>query len=519
MTPAKANTCPEIIISHPGADFDSLASMWAAHLLNPDRPVVMIAGEDSNVREFLALYGQEFPRLRLREIDISSVKHLTIVDCSSRSQLGQVEGLLDRQNVFVEIWDHHREKDIDFKVDRHHYAPVGANTTLLVGELIKRGIRPSPTASTLLMLGIYEDTGSLRFPSTTPSDIEVSAWLLEAGASLESLDRFLDIRLTRAQKSLLTALSLNVRVVEIKGVQIHVTQAATMEFVDEIAFLARKVQETESADVLFALVQLNDRVFIVGRSRLPSVDVGHILSIFGGGGHPQAASCLLTGTTHPIALQRLLDAVREQIQPSIRARDIMSRPVKTVSPDAPISEADSIIARTGHSGLVVTQDNNHVVGIITRREVDKALGHGLGHAPVKGYMVREPVTVQEEATLGELQNVIIERQAGFLPVLFGGRLSGVVTRTDVLGAIHKAGNLPASVGLQTVRPGQAEEKGRELLSLIPPRIMMILAMAGELADRIGDSCYLVGGIVRDLVLGKSNVDIDLLIEGDGIAFA
>ncbi|MFH1676449.1 MAG: CBS domain-containing protein [bacterium] len=509
----------KIIISHPGTDFDSLSSMWAAHLLDPEIPVVMIAGADTNVREFLALYSSEFPRIRLKEIDIGSVKKLTVVDCSSRTQLSRIEGLLDRKDVTVEIWDHHREEGPDFKVDIFHFGKVGANTTLLVNEIIRNGIEINPASATLFMLGIHEDTGSLRFPITTPEDLDAAAWLLRHSAALDVVDKFLGIRLNSAQRELLTNLSLNARVAEVRGISIHVTSATAHEFVDEIAFLARKVQETHNADVIFALVQLNDRVFIVGRSRIPTVDIGQILSVFGGGGHSQAGSCLLTGTTHPIALQRLLDSIRELVKPSIIARDIMSSPPRTVEPDAPISKAADIITRTGHSGLIVADEEKHVIGIITRREVDKAIRHDLMHAPVKGYMIRDPVTIGEETGIGEIQNTIIDHRAGFLPVIFGGKISGVVTRFDVLKALHKVPVRPDRL------PGpapiiEAEMAGKELIAKVSPEIHDIFLTASEIADNMAVPCHLVGGFVRDLALGKTkNIDIDLLIDGDGVEYA
>jgi len=506
-----------IIISHPGTDFDSLASMWGAHRLKPGSPVVVIGNIDTNVREFLALYGQEFPRLRLREIDIGAVEHLTVVDCSSRTQLGRIEGLLDRDDVYVELWDHHREEGPEFRADEVHYAPVGANSTLLVRELARQGIVVSPAEATLFLLGIYEDTGSLRFPTTTPDDLDAASWLLKAGASLDVVDRFLGIRLSKAQKELLTMMSLNLQVVEVRGLPIHVTQATVEDFVDEIAFLAKKVQETENADVLFALVQLRDRVFIVGRSRLPAVDVGRILSIFGGGGHAQAASCLLSGTTHSVALQRLLDAVRELVRPTILARDIMTVEVRTVDPNTPIEEAHAIMSHTGYSGLAVTDEGNRVIGVITRSDMGKALHHGLGHAPVRGYMVRDPVTIREETSLPEIQNLIIEKRAGFLPVVFAGKLAGVVTRTDVLRALHSSALRAAAA--PPAEEAAPREVGKALLSKLPDAQIDLLAVAGKLADEMGVSCYLVGGIVRDLVLDRKNVDIDVLIEGDGIEFA
>ncbi len=514
MPKAPGQKYSKIIISHPGTDFDSIASMWAAHILNPDVPVVMIAGSDSNVREFLALYGSEFKRIKLKEIDIGAVRHLILVDCASRSQLKRIEGLLDRKDVFVEVWDHHRKEGPEFKVDDLHYRKVGANTTVLVDEIIRKGIQLSPEEATLLLLGIYEDTGSLRFGSTTADDMIAASHLLKSGASLDTVDKFMGIRLTRAQKELLTTLSLNVRVIEVRGLPIHITRANVTEFVDEVAFLAKKVQETEAADVLFALIQLHERVFIVGRSRLPSVNVGQILSIFGGGGHPQAASCLLIGTTHTVAAQRLLDAIREQVHPSVLARDIMSTVVRTIDPESSIEDAHAIIVHTGYSGLVVTGDGYKVEGIITRPDIDKAMHHGLGHAPVKGYMIRNPVTISEESNLREIQNTIIEKRAGFLPVVFGGKVSGVVTRTDVLRALHKASPDTDSDGA-----GDLGELGKELLKKLPQQHLDLLALAGEVADSMRVSCYLVGGIVRDLMLDYPNADIDLMIEGDGIEFA
>lgn len=508
----------KVIISHPGTDFDSLASMWAAHMLYPDTPVVLIAGTDSNVTEFLALYGQELPRLKLKNIDISGIEHLVIVDCSSRTQLGRIEGLFDRNNVFVEVWDHHRKEGPEFRIDDMHYGEVGANTTLLIRELANRGVTPSQEEATLLLLGIYEDTGSLRFSSTTPHDLDAASWLLKHGASLDILDRFMGIKLDQNQKQLLTNLSLNGQVIDIRGIPIHITQASTIKFVDEIAFLVKKIQETENSDVIFGLVQMDKRVFIVGRSRLPAVNVGDILSKFGGGGHPQAASCLLVDTDRSIALQRLLDAIREDVRPRILARDVMSSPVRTIDSESSIEAGHTIIAHTGYSGLVVVDEENHVTGIITRSNMDKALQHGLGHAPVKGYMIREPVTISEETSLDEIQKIIIEKRAGFLPVVFGGKLSGVVSRADVLKALHTK-RFPTMSGYGQINGSSPREFGAGLIARLPEKYLEILSSAGELADRMEVTCYLIGGIVRDLVLGAENIDIDLLIEGDGISYA
>ena len=47
----------------------------------------------------------------------------------------------------------------------------------------------------------------------------------------------------------------------------------------------------------------------------------------------------------------------------------------------------------------------------------------------------------------------------------------------------------------------------------------LLAAARRVADEQGSPVYLVGGMVRDLLLDRANEDVDLVVEGDGIAFA
>lgn len=57
------------------------------------------------------------------------------------------------------------------------------------------------------------------------------------------------------------------------------------------------------------------------------------------------------------------------------------------------------------------------------------------------------------------------------------------------------------------------------LTRLPARHLRLLRQTGRLADERGVSLYLVGGVVRDLLLKRENWDLDLTVEGDGIAFA
>ncbi len=54
---------------------------------------------------------------------------------------------------------------------------------------------------------------------------------------------------------------------------------------------------------------------------------------------------------------------------------------------------------------------------------------------------------------------------------------------------------------------------------LPPELVNLLHIAGEASHSRGQSLYLVGGVVRDLLLGRTNIDLDLVVEGNAIELA
>ena len=170
-------SAPEIIISHPGADFDSLASMVAASKLYPDAKVVLIAGMDIGVREFYALYRDYFPLLPLRQLDRNSVRRVIVTDTSKLSRLRDIKEILDRQDVEIHLYDHHIEEEGELKADFSYCLPYGSTTTILIEQITKREIKINPEEATLFCLGIYEDTGNLTFSATTSHDLEAIKFL------------------------------------------------------------------------------------------------------------------------------------------------------------------------------------------------------------------------------------------------------------------------------------------------------------------------------------------------------
>src|SRR5262249_46824947 len=159
----------------------------------------------------------------------------------------------------------------------------------------------------------------------------------------------------------------------------------------------------------------------------------------------------------------LLAALESRVRREPVARDIMSVPPRTISPDATVAEARRRMVRYGHSGLSVVEDGR-LAGVITRRDVDKARHHRLAHAPVKGFMTRQVVTAHPEMPLSDMERRMIERDVGRLPVVAGGQVVGVVTRGDLLRARCGSGFAGVSV------PAEPDDVVRRLEERLPLRV-------------------------------------------------
>ncbi|MHB9095737.1 MAG: CBS domain-containing protein, partial [Eubacteriales bacterium] len=271
-----------------------------------------------------------------------------------------------------------------------------------------------------------------------------------------------------------------------------------------------------------AVVLMDDRVHLVARSKADAVDVSKILARFNGGGHSTAASATVRGGKIDVIVEEIREMLKEFVRPEVMAGNIMTAPVKTVPINKTIDEAGKILLRYGHTGLPVV-DGEEMVGIISRRDIDKAKHHGLGHAPVKGFMSRRVITISKQTPLPEIQHLMIDHNIGRLPVVDTGRIVGIVSRTDVLRTVHGE-NYPDKYervyNITQPVAGKGSDNVTELMvKNLPSHIRDLLGQISFLADREGFFVFTVGGFVRDLILGVENLDIDLVVEGDGLAFA
>jgi tRNA nucleotidyltransferase (CCA-adding enzyme) len=495
----------QVIATHGNTDFDAFGAMLAARLLYPEA-VVAVGTLNRNVRDFYRLHADELAAVsETSRLELDAILRLIVVEASSASRLGELEGVALDPEVETVLFDHHGEQGVPDWVSPEAavLSTDGALTTTLVGILAERELQPTPLEATAFALGIHEDTGSLTYATTTQRDVDALAWCLRHGARQDLVTEYLHTPLAAGERELLAALMEHLEPVGAEDVLIAALRWP--EYVDGVSNLAHKVVDLTDARVLVLLVEMDERVFVVARSRSESVDAAVVAGAFGGGGHAGAASAI-SRLALDVARDRALAALSETHTSTRHARDVMSTPVRSVGPDASVREAMTLCQRHGQSGVFVVEDGR-LVGGVSREDLDKAIGHALGHAPVRGIMSSHVVNAGEEATLQELRALVTSAEDGRVAVLRDAELVGVVSRADLLRALE--GPVP--------RPPEATASiAQELRET--DRLREIVDAVGALGERAA-GVFLVGGTIRDILLGEKSFDVDIAVEGDAIAFA
>lgn len=511
----------DVIATHTNADFDSLGGMIAASLLYPDALLVFPGGQESALRTLVERHPELLPPIcRIKDIPLASVNRLILVDCQDSGRIGALAPLLENPAVELVIYDHHPQAPTGRVADSGEIRPSGAVSTLLTERLRQSGVIPTPAQATLILLGIHEDTGRLLFPATGAEDYRAAAWLVEQGADLQVVAESLTQELTGEQLELINSLMKHLREVTINGFTIAIAHAEAHRHVADIASLAHIIKDLEHREVLFLVVAMEGHVHIVARSRRPEVNVGEILRYLHGGGHGAAASA----TIHHLDLRQVLEhldaLLRVSVPFPVRAGEIMSSPVKVVPQQATIGDTREYLIRYNCTSLPV-MEGEQMIGLISRKTVERAMHHHLEAALVSDYMQSEFMRATPETPLGEIQEYLVKSNQRLVPVFEQQNLVGVITRTDLLRHLYRGMEIGSDVNDDGT--GTAEPAQRSIASLLarrlPPMTLQRLQDLGAVADQLEVRAHVVGGFVRDVIIGRDNLDIDVTIEGDGIAFA
>lgn len=484
-----------VIVAHENLDFDALGSLLLARKLYPDALAVWVGGLEGRLREVFGLHEDVLGLQHASSVQLSQVTEVVVVDTARAERLGSL-GTLVGKVPFV-VYDHHPPVPGDIPSVGGAVGTTGSTAALLLPLLQAQGLRLSATEASLVYAGIWEDTGGFSYPSTSKADLDAASTLVDWGAQPKQVGEWVRERYGPEARQLLQNLMNSSQLEVCNGFKLLVVQARDEGYIPALAPLAHTLLDLYDAEGILMALELADDRLLIARS-LRRLDVAAWLAEVGGGGHPNAAFARIEGSLEQ-AKTTLLQRLAQHLPSGLSVAERMSQPVESLPEDLSVAQALELLKQRGFGGMPVVNNRiagqAEVFGIARRRDLEKAVHHGLGASPVRGFLARA-IVLPPQTPLFEAEQAL---KAGAGRVLVGVpqgsgyRLLGIFTRTDLYRSLK-----PASDWLE------------QLMQRFPQGVRQVLQALVQLYPKGG--VYVVGGAVRDGVLGSMGPDLDLAIE-------
>lgn len=113
-------------------------------------------------------------------------------------------------------------------------------------------------------------------------------------------------------------------------------------------------------------------------------------------------------------------------------KDVMQRNVVVAKENIKIKEAAEVMSAYHIGSLIITKEDK-VIGILTERDILKAIAEGLDPKAIEArdIMTKEVITISSTATIEDAASLMLERKIKKLPVVRGEKLVGIITASDI----------------------------------------------------------------------------------------
>jgi tRNA nucleotidyltransferase (CCA-adding enzyme) len=422
----------QIAVTHTGSDFDAIASLVASSILYPGIKLVLPHSINPNLKNFLSIHKDLFNFHSSKDIDYDKVKSLVVVDVSSWKRIEGHQSLKQNKDLEIILFDHHIKDDIksDFEIRKE----TGAAITLMVQEIQKQKKLITPIQATLFLMGIYEDTGNLTFVSTTSEDVYAAAYLLDRKADLSILNTFLQYGYGKKQKNILFKMLEKTERINVNDYSISISTIKIKGRIQNLAVVVQMYREIVNVDAAFGIFYdiVTEKCMVIGRSGSDEIDMGLIMRSLGGGGHPGAGSAQLKKVNPKAIETMILELIKGNHSSSVSLSDIMSYPVITVNEDTKVEEVVMLLREVGCTGVPVTDKNDNLVGIVSRRDFKKIRKDSQMQSPIKAFMSRNPLSLSYEKSAMEAAKLMIKHDIGRIPIMKDNKIIGIITRSDTM---------------------------------------------------------------------------------------
>lgn len=437
-----------IIIGHSNMDLDCIGSMVLAGYLYPDYTIIRSRLAHPVVRNVLNIYKNHLDFNSSKILKGEHIDKVVIVDTRTSNRVKEYFEFADYSINDVDeviIYDHHEADSCDIHGAILRTEHLGANVSIMVKKLRKADITITPEDATIAILGIFGDTGSFRFDSTTSDDLDAASWLMSQGAKSKMVRKFLKTMKEEAQIGIFHSVMNRLEVKKILGHYILLSYIELPKQTSGLSSVVDKIMDVENPDAFFLIVAIEkgNQTLIIGRSQKERINMNTLLKPYGGGGHVMASSAKIKEKKGSAFIDEFVWYLRCSLIPSISAGSLMTPEVLTLNENASLLDASLYLEQIQHTGCPVVNDNNELVGVITLRDISKGRMAEQMRSPVKSYMARKLETFSIDSSVRDIEKTFFSKNIGHIPVVSSKKVVGIVTRQDFLNHINEVKN-PAS---------------------------------------------------------------------------
>ena len=508
----------QVVFIEKGGDLDALSSAYGITILYPETKILLPVNLSETALLTLKRFEEKFKGKIIRKKDLKKIEYLFLVDNHSiENALKQLKGKVENLKKVI-IFDHHQILDTDtdnysFDVE-FHLKETGAATSIVVDEIEKKGVPIDEKDATILSLGIYEDTGSFTYIMTTPFDLEKVSFLLKKGADLNTIRDILERRISDKQLKVLEQLSDNIQYIFTKNRKVAISTAYCLEYIPDISSVIGMIKSFEDVDAFFVILNTRGKITVIGRSKTEEINVGKILLNLGGGGHPYAASATVKGLSTIEVKNILENLILTNLYKDNKVKEIMDSNIFIFEFDKKITDIPEEALKS--PVIFVVDKGGRFEGIVLSKVIKDALKHGVKDAELSDFVINDIYVFSPNTTLGEAEEYILISSQEVFPVVEKGKPVGMVTKNSIIMVLHGQpfySEKDIFISRERVKPKYIKFKNK-LKNFFPEEIISHLENIGKTAKELGFKAYIVGGVVRDIILGKKNLDIDIIVEGD-----
>ncbi len=509
----------QVVYIEEGADLDAFSSAYGITLLYPEAKILLPHAISPTVRLTINRFKDILEKKIVRKRDINQIERLFLVDTSNIKKVKQYLKDLISEKTEIQIYDHHPSKLKKTDNLKIFFRKTGSATTIVTQKLIERNIQIKSEDATLLLLGIYEDTGSFTYSITKPEDLKAAAFLLSKGGDLETVRTILERRIDEKQINIVQQLIENIQYFPVKNKKIIISVAYSKEYIPDISAHLHLIKPFQEVDAFFAVINASGKISIIGRSKTKEINIGKILSYLGGGGHYAAGSAMIKGMTTQEIKTYLENILIGEFYRDQRISNIMYKNVIKVEKSKILKELRDVIQKV--PVIFVINREGKFDGIALSKVLKESIRHGIDDVPIENFVIDNVVTFEEDMPVAEAEKFLINSSQDYFPVLKRGYPVGIVSRNYLLKVLHgQVFDFEKDIFITRERIKPKYLNYREKLKQhLPVEVIDELKKIGIISKELNFRSYLVGGIVRDIVMRRKNLDIDIIVEGDAVELA